>query len=113
MLKKTLFVFCLSLLCVACGSETKRLKDTQYLRTHPAKPVVYPEAVDKPAQERSYVVPELPKTVKPVTEADSPELLALPPRLAGVDLSEDKESEQNKKTEEPVPQEDDGFLEVE
>jgi uncharacterized lipoprotein len=112
MLNKILSGLCVLLVCTACASEAKRLKETEYLRTHPTKPVAYPADVDKPGQEKSYVVPELQKGVKPVTEADSPELLALPPRLAGVDLSEDKEEEKAKKPEEPVPeQEDDGFLE--
>jgi uncharacterized lipoprotein len=118
MLNKILFGFCLSLLCVACTSEITRLKETEYLRTHPTKPVAYPAGVDQPAQEKTYVIPELPKpSPEQTTAAEAPELLVLPPKLAGVDTSEDAEGEETKKSEEEEAaelekEEEEGFLDT-
>lgn len=113
--KKAFFGLCILLFCVACTSEITRLKQTEYLRTQPAKALVYPEGVAKPLQEKTYVIPELPKAAQERTEPESPELLALPPRLAGVDISEDEDDEGDKEPQDQAvetPEEgDEGFLE--
>jgi uncharacterized lipoprotein len=112
MVKKTVLVLCVLLSCVACGSEIKRLKETEYLRTQPGKPVVYPEDIDSPAQEKIYVVPELPGSERAASE--TPELLVLPPRLVGVDLAEDEEDEAGDESGDGAEEGksvDDGFLE--
>lgn len=93
MVKKVLFSLCITLFFTACASEITRLKQTEYLRTHPGKPVVYPGDVDQPMQEKSYAIPELPKSSAQAS-SEPPELLALPPRLAGVDISKDEEDEE-------------------
>ena len=114
MVKKLAFVICIVLLGTACGSEVRRLKQTEYLRTHPGKPLTYPQGVDRPEQEKTYVIPELPKAPAQ-TSSEAPELMVLPPRLAGVDLSEDSEDEKKEKsgdkTGEDVPL-DEGFIET-
>jgi hypothetical protein len=97
MVKKILLGSCILLSCAACTSEVTRLKETEYLRTHSTKAVVYPEDVDKPAQEKSYQIPE--SSAKSAAEAEAPELLALPPRLVGVDISDDEEDEESKESE--------------
>lgn len=93
MVKKIAFACCLSLLfATACSSEIKRQKETEYLRTQPGKPLVYPEGLDRPAQEKTFVIPELSKA-SPQPGSQPPELLALPPRLSGVDVAADEEEE--------------------
>lgn len=98
MVKKIVFALCVLLLGASCGSEIRQLKETEYLRTHPGKPLVYPQDVDRPEQEKTYVIPQLPKD-QAQTSSEAPELLVLPPRLAGVDLSEDPEDKEKKKPE--------------
>lgn len=110
MVKKIAFACCLSLLfTAACSSEIKRQKETEYLRTQPGKPLVYPEGLDRPVQEKTFVIPELSKAEQPASQP--PELLALPPRLPGVDVSEDEEDEeQSGNAESEGKSLDEGFL---
>lgn len=109
MVKKTVFALCVSLLVVSCGSEVRRLKETEYLRTQTGKPLVYPQGLDHPAQEKTFVIPDLSKQAQTSKE---PELLVVPPRLAGVDMSEDKDDEKKSgdKEKESKPG-DEGFIE--
>jgi uncharacterized lipoprotein len=93
MVKKIALACCLPLFFAACASEVKRLKETEYLRTQPGKPLVYPDGLDRPTQEKTYVIPELPKTSSQAA-TQPPELLALPPRLSGVELAGDDSDEQ-------------------
>ncbi|HEY3488144.1 MAG TPA: hypothetical protein VGL10_08760 [Gammaproteobacteria bacterium] len=101
----------------ACSSDVARLKATEYLRTQPGKPVTYPAGVDKPQQEKSYVIPELPKSAVK-TESQPPELLEMPPRLSGVDVTpdedEDEEDDEDKDEQETAGGEagDTGFIET-
>jgi hypothetical protein len=120
MVKKIVFGLCI-LFCTACTSEIARQKASEYLRTEPGKPVTYPADVDKPAQEKTYVIPELPRlNPQQKAAAEAPELLVVlvvPPKLAGVDVSKDDEDEDEKKkaedkAEEVEPAEDEGgFIE--
>ena len=111
MVKKIFFGLCI-LCCTACTSEIARLKATEYLRTNPGKTVTYPAGIDQPVQEKTYVIPELAKP-NPQQKAavKAPESLIIPPKLAGVDISEDEEDEEKKaedKAEEVEPVEDEG-----
>ncbi|HEX5056118.1 MAG TPA: hypothetical protein VFX02_06435 [Gammaproteobacteria bacterium] len=108
MIKKTVFALCMSLVVVACGSEVRRLKETEYLRTQTGKPVVYPEGLGRPTEEKTFIIPDLPKGTQ---ASEAPELLALPPRLAGVDLSEDEDDEKKPEDKEGGKPGDEGFLE--
>jgi hypothetical protein len=113
MVKKIFFGLCI-LFCIACTSEIARVKGSEYLRTEPGKPVTYPAGVDRPAQEKTYLIPELAKPNAQQKEAaKAPELLILPPKLAGVDISEDKDEDEEKKDKEEADEEDDegGFIE--
>jgi uncharacterized lipoprotein len=112
MVKKIFFGLCI-LFCTACTSEIARQKASEYLSTHPGKPVTYPAGLDRPAQEKTYVIPELAKPnpqQKAATKA--PESLVIPPKLAGVDISEDEDEDEEKKAEDKAeevePQEDEG-----
>ena len=109
MVKKIVFVLCMSLLAISCGSEIRRLKETEYLRTQTSKPVVYPEGLDRPAQEKTFVIPALPQGAQ---TSEAPELLVLPPRLAGVDTSEDDEdAKKSEDKEQGGNPQDEGLLE--
>lgn len=112
MVKKIAFVCCLSLVvAAACSSEVRQRKETEYLRTQPGKPLVYPGDLDRPVQEKTFVIPELTGS-QPASQP--PELLALPPRLSGVDVSEDDEDEQAEDSGDEATGEvkpgDDGFI---
>lgn len=113
MVNKSVYVLCISLVCAACGpSEVRLLKESEYLRTQTAKPLVYPDDVDRPEQEKTYLIPDLPKS-QAKTAAQSPESLILPPLLAGVDLSEEAEDGKSGEPEEEAGSSlDDGFIET-
>ena len=111
MVRKIVFALCIALFCSACSSEVKRLKETEYLRTQPGKPLVYPGDVDRPAQEKTYVIPESPKAPEQ-KPAEAPELLVLPPRLAGVDVSEDPADDGQEKPAEQAGDEVEGFIDT-
>jgi uncharacterized lipoprotein len=114
MVKKIFFGLCI-LFCTACTSEIVRQKASEYLRTEPGKPVTYPAGVDKPVQEKTYAIPELPKlNPQQKAAAEAPESLVVPPKLAGVDVSkdEDEEKKAEDKAKEVEPAEDEGgFIE--
>jgi hypothetical protein len=111
MVKKIFFGLYI-LFCAACTSEIVRQKASEYLHTHPGKPVTYPAGLDQPAQEKTYVIPELAKPNPQQKEAaKAPESLVIPPKLAGVDVSVDEDEEEKQaedKAEEAEPQEDEG-----
>jgi uncharacterized lipoprotein len=108
MVKKILFGLCI-LFCTACTSEIARQKAGEYLRTEPGEPVTYPAGVDQPVQEKTYAIPELAKpNPQQKAAAEAPESLVVPPKLAGVDFSEDEEKKAEDKAEEVEPVEDEG-----